>query len=140
MANHRCMGYWFRVGEERFYTCMWDASLVRGENCPMQGDVCPNCDRPVDGTNCGEPPAITRVLRQVQFPNGRVVTFSAQTIHGNVEPAGGMDMRATEKIIDGLGEFSEQLRRQQELIRELSSEVVALRNAHEEGVAKRDGP
>ena len=135
MANQNCMGSWFRVGHERFYTCMWDASLVRGDDCPVQGGPCPNCNRTVDGTNCGQPPVITRILRQVQFPNGRAVTFSAQTIHGDGDPTGGFDMDVAERMTAGIDEVNEQLILQRELFRDLSAEVVALRKACEKKIA-----
>lgn len=75
--NQNCHGNWFRVGASSYYECSWDGIVLVGDDVPMRGTRCLNCGRKAKGTNHGNVPIKTRIVRQAEFDSGHVVTFES---------------------------------------------------------------
>ena len=52
MANRNCNGDFYEVNGVRWYSCLWDGTVIPAANC--EAGSCPHCERKIDATDNGK--------------------------------------------------------------------------------------
>lgn len=76
--NHQCHGRFFTTQGVRYYCCGWDRALTTAT--VQNGEVCPNCQRPIIGSEETVTAVEVQVKMVLRMSSGSAVTFKTETL------------------------------------------------------------